>query len=417
MEDTEAVLPAEVNVSDVGSLKPKTNESAVRQIGVQAVTGPDDKRVPTHKNLIYKRLHEGSFTAVDILGNTREQKLLTPEQALELAKEKQAEYDNFLFAYGPTHVAKTEFVVGSDQADVSRPQVHVYQEPVDDLVELPMLREGDVFAQESIQEIRGKSLDELDPTNPRNPREGYMRDWIQKHQRALQDFYPAYVEGALLGLFPDIKIIGGHETDAGLLFTSNAGIKHNADGTEAFKVFDFGKPRMDALTLESRRRLKQLIDEHKKAGELPIYSVTRIDEYNGEPKFSHTRTELADWYEAALRQELSRSLDDKVPYLRFAGSDKNIYTHAFYETDKERQVDIVFDDIEAILINPYHDTGEKGRLHFELESFQRLSHADPYHSPLVVTRRNTFDENLNMHMRVFRKVGDKLEYEVVDKEQ
>jgi len=294
-----------------------------------------------------------------------------------LAKRKREQYKTFQVCFGQDHTAVTFFVVGKD-ITYKFPQVHVYQEGVD-ISMYEALGMSDVRKNLShdrdlaikMGNIKKKDLEGLDR---KDPVERIIAKRLEKHQDALRNFYPTYVESILLGFVPDLQFWKDMEDyDVGLLFSSNLGFVKE-DGQEVVKFFDFGEPRVDFLTLDSRQRLKRIIEKRKEKGILPIYQITRQDvddQQTIETPFLDLG--LAGWYEKALRQELEISLKKKKPV--------GLYKEEL--TDAEA-VNKMVEKIKAALgITPY-----KTRYTKDLQAFQRLCGADVYATDVKVIYDN-----------------------------
>lgn len=416
----EAIIPAEVKLSTLETTQRHSAESVVKKIKVV-----DDKG--RKKILYYKRPTEGAFTTVvrsPLTGQSTE----TPTTPLghrtveAIAQIKKDEYESARICFGEKHVARTLFVVGEDtttrdnylnaESEAAkdlikepnnfgdnirkhiretaglRPQIHVYQEPVIEtlwhavgvqtaiekavkqrLIADPSEANFKEKRADLLSKIKQKGLIELDQDDPI---EGPIRKGLEKYQAVLKDFYPWYVESALMGFIPDLGFLNPDpydEVDAGLLFSQNTGIYVNDKGEAMVKLIDFGVPRFDVLTVASRKRLRSLIEEKKRQGELPIYIVKDeyITEYSSGNKYSikskmETR-QLSEWYRQALMYEITESLLTR-------GSEEMI------GVEKNSTVEDIFEKIETIVLSD--PNGFHNRYRLELESFRRLCGAEVY---------------------------------------
>lgn len=343
---TEAIIPQEIRVVNTEPVR-FGNDSANRKIVVQV----GSKKEP----LYYKRPNECGETKKIILGGTpvysRINSQLTPEEALTLAEEKREEYQNAVACFGKNHVVKTSFTVGLDTT-YNAPQTHMYQELIDPLIDGEyMAKQLDIpidAVVERLLSIKKKTLGELD-TN--DEIESWVQDNIEVNKKRLQRFYSSYVETMLMGFIPDIQYHirnNGSHDNIGLLFSTNIGTSSKSNQVV---LVDFGTPRFDVLTLESRNILRVLIDFYKiQRQELPVHITPSGERI------------LAPWYEKALRREIERSLQQKEHVGMLAYGEEISAAHIL-EKIKDN----------ALGINP-----QDQEYYEELESFRRLSDSPIY---------------------------------------
>ena len=376
-EVPESLVPREVGFITADEAEENTAESSVRKI---VLRGRDGEKV----NLWYKRPVEGGRLSKEFMGERSLQRGLSAKEASLLAKRKQEEYLNYQACFGKEHVAQTYYTVGTD-ISYHHPQVHIYQEDVGETMphalgqykaiplEKPDYRQ---VRKEKLEAMKVKGFNQLDPNDLA---ESTIAENLRKHQEALQRFYPSYVEALLMGFVPDLQYYDEKDeyTDVGLMFNDNLGIGTDSDGVERVKVFDFGEPRFDVLTLASRQRLRALIEEHKENGQLPICNTIRrnIDSETGKPigKPWPGIRRLADWYEEALRKEISESLEEKQPV-------------GIYMVKSEKKEEILEEIIRDIIRNVgcVHQDTPKNRYYKDLEAFRRLCNASKYETQVIV---------------------------------
>lgn len=246
----------------------------------------------TEQDVIYKR---GRFYTED----DQEKEFISRDEAEAYALEKKRQYDNFVLCFGREFVGETHLTVGEDESS-NIPEVHTIQEPLDGTIEditgtnnvdVPNEEYNERFAKAL---LRIKSVNSINDLDDNDPFERAVKEGITKNHELLKRFYKAYQHSVMLGFIPDLQGFhptGDYEDDdnlllLGLLFNSNVGVKRTKLGEVQIKMFDFGYPEFNVLTLESRQRLQNLIDEKRE---------NPIDEQN---------KRLANWYKLALRQEL-----------------------------------------------------------------------------------------------------------------
>ena len=90
------------------------------------------------------------------------------------------------------------------------------------------------------------------------------------------------------------------------MFSHNIGRVVNKKGDGKVCIYDFGSPRLDILPIESRQRLRKLINQKKRAEkpELPILIIKETHRYNDNYIGYITKQVIAPGTKMALGKEL-----------------------------------------------------------------------------------------------------------------
>ncbi len=345
-EISKNLLPAEVKIRDGEKPKAKT-EFAVGPLTVNDRNGNPKKLY--FKSLLMVAENDKTVLTRRPFGSRM------AEFAADYLKDT---YESAQLCFGEDHVTRSEFVIGHSisgrESGKKTPEVHLYQEKMDggDLNSVLIMpieetlmkrviaqapRRSDDRDKEYIRrlkETRAKIITEIRDKKPSelnedDPIESHIKRQLERIRVALKDFYTAYVQSVLLGYIPDLGYLYTDSIDqisAGMIFGGNVGIATDSKtGKIQLKLLDWGVPRLDVLTNESRKRLKELTESKKKEGRLPVDIIKKetfisVKEDSTEELDLTKRTyslgnpeyQLADWYRNALLRELKISLATKT---------------------------------------------------------------------------------------------------------